>query len=226
MAVNKDRDAVLRLLPFGVGGIAGSFLLVNRLVTEGLTPAQSRSDVVGVILCAVMILIGLLWQRIQPKTPDAVVLVGKEGLEILPDLPEAVKIELAWASHLLLTNTATRSLSLYISGQTILRRGILANEGKVVLGPIIQRVIQTQKPIYLVNVSIYPGKIEFNYLPENVQGIICQPVGKDGVLILAANAPRSYTQQDEAWIAGIADKLAYTLNSDLELEGISLNSET
>jgi Cofactor assembly of complex C subunit B, CCB2/CCB4 len=226
MAVKKDRDAVLRLLPFGVGGIAGSFLLVNRLVTEGLTPAQSRSDVVGVILCAVMILIGLLWQRVQPKTPDAVILVGKEGLEISPDLPEVVKIELAWASHLLLTNTATRSLSLYVSGQTILRRGILADDGKVVPGPIVQRVIQTQKPVYLVNVKIYPGKIEFNYLPANVQGIICQPVGKDGVLILAANAPRSYTQQDEAWIAGIAEKLAYTLNSDLELEGISSNSET
>jgi hypothetical protein len=77
-------------------------------------------------------------------------------------------------------------------------------------------VLKTQKPIYLVDVKVYPGKIEFNYLPENVQGIVCQPMGAKGVLILAANAPRSYTRQDEAWIAGIADKLAYTLNSDLE----------
>jgi hypothetical protein len=30
-------------------------------------------------------------------------------------------------------------------------------------------------------------------------------------LILGANAPRSYTQQDENWVAGIADKLAVTL---------------
>jgi Cofactor assembly of complex C subunit B, CCB2/CCB4 len=216
MAVNTERDAVLRLLPFGVGGVAGTFLLVNRLVSEGLTPAQSRSDVVGVILCAVMVLIGLLWQRVQPRTPEVVVLVGKEGLEISANLSAAVQTELAWASHLLLTNTATRSISLYIDGQTILRRGILAEQGQVVPGPILERVLKTQKPIYLVNVKIYPGKIEFNYLPENVQGIICQPVGNQGVLILAANAPRSYTRQDEAWIAGIADKLAYTLNSDLE----------
>jgi Cofactor assembly of complex C subunit B, CCB2/CCB4 len=216
MAVNTERDAVLRLLPFGVGGVAGTFLLVNRLVSEGLTPAQSRSDVVGVILCAVMVLIGLLWQRVQPRTPEVVVLVGKEGLEISANLSAAVQTELAWASHLLLTNTATRSISLYIDGQTILRRGILAEQGQVVPGPILERVLKTQKPIYLVNVKIYPGKIEFNYLPENVQGIICQPVGSQGVLILAANAPRSYTRQDEAWIAGIADKLAYTLNSDLE----------
>jgi hypothetical protein len=57
--------------------------------------------------------------------------------------------------------------------------------------------------------------VEFNYLPENTQGIICQPIGEQGVLILGANAPRSYTQQDEIWIAGIADKLAHTfLDSD------------
>jgi Cofactor assembly of complex C subunit B, CCB2/CCB4 len=216
MAVKSDRDAVLRLLPFGVGGLAGSFLLVNRLLTEGLTPAQSRSDVVGVILCAVMVLIGLLWQRVQPKTPEAVTLVGTEGLEILPDLPEFIQAELAWASHLLLTNTATRSISLYMEGKTILRRGILAPARDVVPGPIVERVLKTQKPVYLVNVNIYPGKVEFSYLPENVQGIVCQPVGNDGVLILAANAPRSYTGQDEAWIAGIADKLAYTLNSELK----------
>jgi Cofactor assembly of complex C subunit B, CCB2/CCB4 len=31
-------------------------------------------------------------------------------------------------------------------------------------------------------------------------------------MILGANAPRSYTQQDEAWIAAIADKLSYSLS--------------
>ncbi|MFM7369454.1 MAG: cofactor assembly of complex C subunit B, partial [Sphaerospermopsis kisseleviana] len=39
------------------------------------------------------------------------------------------------------------------------------------------------------------------------------PIGKEGVLILGANAPRSYTKQDENWIAGIADKLAVTLSN-------------
>ncbi|MEL6882655.1 MAG: cofactor assembly of complex C subunit B, partial [Cyanobacteria bacterium J06607_10] len=48
---------------------------------------------------------------------------------------------------------------------------------------------------------------------KNTQGVICQPLGDVGVLLLGANAPRSYTQQDEAWIAGIADKLADSLHS-------------
>lgn len=206
----SNRDAILRLLPLGVGSIAGFLLLVNRLLTPELTSAQSRSDVVGVVLCAVMILVGLLWQRVQPRTPEAVLLIGEQGLELSPNLPLAFQTELAWSSHLLLTNTVTRSISVYLDGRTILRRGILAPQKEVVPGPILERVLKTQKPIYLVDLKVYPGRVEFNYLPENTQGVICQPIGTRGALILAAQAPRSYTGQDEAWIAGIADKLAAT----------------
>jgi Cofactor assembly of complex C subunit B, CCB2/CCB4 len=206
----SDRDAILRLLPLGAGSIAGFLLLVNRLLTPDLTSAQSRSDVVGVVLCAVMILVGLLWQRVQPRTPEAVLLIGEQGLELSPNLPLAFQTELAWSSHLLLTNTVTRSISVYLDGRTILRRGVLAPQKEVVPGPILERVLKTQKPVYLVDLKVYPGRVEFNYLPENTQGVICQPIGTRGVLILAAQAPRSYTGQDEAWIAGIADKLAAT----------------
>ena len=80
-------------------------------------------------------------------------------------------------------------------------------------GAIVQRVLSKGKPVYLVNLSLYPGKVEFDYLPENTQGVICQPIGEKGVLILGANAPRSYTKKDEKWIKGIADKLAVTFSS-------------
>jgi hypothetical protein len=123
---------------------------------------------------------------------------------------------LAWASHLLLTNTVTQSIVLWYGGRVLLRRGILGQTSEVKLGAIAQRVLTTQKPVYLVNLTLYPGKVEFDYLPENTQGVICQPIGTEGVLILGANAPRSYTKQDETWIAGIADKLELSLNQFLE----------
>jgi Cofactor assembly of complex C subunit B, CCB2/CCB4 len=211
-----DRDRWLRILPLAVGGLIGTSLMINRLYTSQLLPSQARSDIAGVIACAVLVLIGLLWQRVQPKMPESVILEGVEGMEMLSTIPESVQTELAWASHLLLTNTVTRSIVIYYQGQTVLRRGVLAPTALVVPGNIVERVLQTQKPIYLVNLKIYPGRIEFNYLPENTQGVICQPLGDQGVLILAANAPRSYTKQDEVWIAGIADKLAHTFStSDL-----------
>jgi hypothetical protein len=207
-----DTTYVLRLLPFLVGGLGGILLLVNRLLTAQITDSQARSDALGVIEGAVLILVGLLWQQIQARTPDIVTLIGETGLELAPELSLAAKTELAWASHLLLTNTATRSLVVYYDGATILRRGVLGQNPQVKPSAIVERVLTKGKPVYLVNLALYPGRVEFDYLPENTQGVICQPIANRGVLILGANAPRSYTKQDEKWIEGIADKLAVTLS--------------
>ena len=204
----------LRLLPLIVGGLAGTLLLLNRLGTVSLTSSQARSDALGIIEGAALLLIYFLWQQIQPEPPEKVELIGEQGFELDSSLSEATKTELAWASHLLLTNTVTRSLVLYYDKQTILRRGILGKTTQVEPGSIVTKTLEKQKPIYLVNLNLYPGKVEFNYLPENTQGLICQPIGDRGVLILGADAPRSYTKQDEAWIEGIADKLAITLGQE------------
>lgn len=227
-----DQNQVLRRLPIVVGALGGTLLFVNRVMTPELSSSQSRADALGVILSAVLILIGLLWQRIQPKIPESVTLEGEQGFDLSKSLPDDVRNELAWASHLLLTNTVTRSVIVHYAGQTLLRRGVLPPVDKksadekdadklgngrpdISPGTIVQRVLDKQSPIYLVNLSIYPGRIEFDYLPANTQGVICQPLGDRGVLILGANAPRSYTQQDEAWILGIAEKLSNTLQTQL-----------
>ena len=212
--MNKsDPNRILRLLPFFAGGLGGFLLLINRLFTAQITDSQARSDALGVIEGAVLILVGLLWQQIQARTPDTVDLIGETGLYLSPELSEAARTELAWASHLLLTNTVTRSLVVYYDGQTILRRGVLGKNPEVNPGTILERVLTKRKPVYLVNLNLYPGKVEFDYLPENTQGVICQPIGTQGVLILGANAPRSYTKKDEQWVEGIADKLGVTLNN-------------
>ncbi len=210
----SDPNRILRLLPLMVGGLGGTLLLINRLLTPELTSSQARSDAMGVLLSAVLILVGLLWQRVQPRSPEAVELIGEEGFELASDLSEEARTELAWASHLLLTNTPARSLLVYYQGQVLLRRGILGGKAEVTPGTILQRVLEKQKPVYLVNLNLYPGKIEFDYLPENTQALITQPIGKEGALMVAANAPRSYTKQDETWVEGIADKLSYTLSQE------------
>ncbi|MCU0552640.1 MAG: cofactor assembly of complex C subunit B [Leptolyngbya sp. Prado105] len=207
----SDPNRILRLLPIAVGSLGGILLFTNRILTPALTDSQARSDALGVILSAILILTGLLWQQIQPRTPDSVELIGEEGFDLDPDLPDALKTELAWASHILLTNTVTRSLIVLYRGKVLLRRGILSPVKAVKPGAILQRVLDKQKPIYLVALNVYPGKIEFDYLPANTQGVICQPIGKEGVLILGANAPRSYTKQDENWVSAIAEKLDNTL---------------
>jgi hypothetical protein len=215
--MTKDPNRIVRLVPLGAGGIAGTLLMLNRVLTPELTDSQARSDAVGVILTAVLILTGLLWQQVQPRKSDSVILEGEQGFELSPNLPDSLQTELAWASHLLLTNTVTRSILIYYQGQILLRRGILAPKAEVTPGAILDRVLTKQKAIYLVDTKVYPGRIEFDYLPANTQGIICQPLGTGGVMILGANAPRSYTKQDEIWIEGIADKLANSLDLALKI---------
>ena len=112
-----DQNYVLRQLPIVVGTIAGILLFTNRVLTPSLTDSQARSDALGVIISALLILTGLLWQRVQPRTPESVELVGEQGFELLPDLPDAVKTELAWATHLLLTNTVTKSIVVWHRGE-------------------------------------------------------------------------------------------------------------
>ncbi len=202
---------MLRYLPLAVGILGSGLLVLNRLTTPILTPNQSRSDVLGVILCTVLVLVSLLWQQVQPKLPDAVALVGEEQFELAETLPQHVKAELAWASRLLLTNTVTKSLVIWWDDRVLLRRGILPETLEFTIGAIVKRAMEKQKPVYLVQLSLYPGRVEFGYLPENTQGVIVQPMGDRGVMVLGANAPRSYTQQDERWIEAIADKLTYSL---------------
>jgi hypothetical protein len=214
--MQSDPNRILRLIPILAGSLGSILLLINRFTTPALTESQARSDVLGVILSGVLILVGLLWQQIQPRSPDAVTLIGEEGIEFAPNLPDTIKTELAWASHLVLTNTVTQSLVVYYKDKVLLRRGILGKNPQVIPGKILQRVLETQKPVYLVNLTLYPGKIEFDYLPINTQGVICQPLGNDGAIILGANIPRSYSKQDENWIEGIADKLTLTLQTELD----------
>jgi hypothetical protein len=204
---------MIRYLPLVVGCLGGLALMINRLLTLNITSSQSRSDALGVILSALLILVGLLWQQVQPKLPESVVLVGEEGFDLDPELAESVKTELAWASHTLLTNSVTKVIVIWHEGKTICRRGILGKVNQLNLGIIAQRVIKTQKPIYLVSLSIYPGRFEFDYLPENTQGVIVQPLGEKGVMVLGANAPRSYTKQDENWVSAIAAKISHSLEA-------------
>jgi hypothetical protein len=208
-----DSNHIVRQIPLVVGSLCGTLLMVNRLTTLDLTTTQSRSDALGIFMSAILILCGLLWQRIQPKMPDSVTLNGEVGIEIDSTLPDAVQVELAWASHSLLAHTPIKTLTVFWGDRTLMRRGILGGKPTVTLGTITERVLKTHKPIYLVDLKLYPGRVEFDYLPDNTQGVICQPLGSTGLLIVGTNAPRSFTQNDEDWITAIADKLSNSLET-------------
>lgn len=160
-----------------------------------------------------LILVFLLEQQIKPKLPESVVLQGSDRFFLAPELPESLKTELAWISHTLLTLTVTRSVVIWYNDRVLHLRGILPEKSMTTAGKLGQSVMTKQKPLYLVQLNLYPGKIEFDYLPGNTQSLILQPLGTEGLLVLGTDIPRSYTNQDEAWIKSLADKLSFSLNS-------------
>jgi hypothetical protein len=212
LRVKRDPNRWLRRLPL-VAGVLGSILLViNRLAfTPELLASQSRSDALGILLSAVLILTGLLWQQVQPRPPQAALLQGSPGCDWHPELSEREKLELAWASHTLLSTTAARTVVIWVEGRTLLQRGILASPGQLPsLQPqgTLQQVLKTGQPVYLGDLRFFPARAEFEgLLPAGSQAVLCQPIGQKGCLILGSDRPRSFSRQEQAWIAAIANKL-------------------
>jgi hypothetical protein len=209
----------IRRLPLMAGILGGSLLLINRLVfTSELINSQSRADALGVILSALLILTGLLWQQIQPLPPASTELQGDYQLRFQGEFTAPQRLELGWSSHSLLELTAARSLLILWQGEEILRRGTFpSGDSTLQPGSIVTRVQQTQRSVYLVDLKLYPARSEFTVVfPENTQAILCQPLQDHGVLILGADTPRSFSPRDQAWIAAIAEKLAQTLNMEEE----------
>jgi hypothetical protein len=72
--------------------------------------SQSRADVLGIVLSAVLLLTGLQWASLKAKPLAAVALDGTEVMFTEPDakLPSAAAKEMAWAWESLRANSRCR----------------------------------------------------------------------------------------------------------------------
>ena len=192
-------------------GIAGLILcVVNQLTAPDLSPALERAGVLASFLSVGLMLVAILWTRATPIAPERVPLQGEQGLQLDGDLPDSLRQELAWGSQMLLTATPAATVLLHWRGRTLLQRGVLG-PGQFTPGPITQRAWSTEKAIGLVNLKLYPGRDEFKALPEGIPALIVQPIGSDGVLLLAGWSPRCFSRSDETWLEGWSLKLRTAL---------------
>lgn len=196
-----------------VAGVLGLLLCVlNQLTAAELSPALERADVLASLLAVGLMLVAILWTRAVPLAPERVDLQGRQGLDLAVELPEALREDLAWGSQMLLTATPGASLLLHWRGQTLLRRGVLA-EAPFNPGPICARACSTGRAISLVNLALYPGREEFRGLPEAIPAVVVQPIGPEGVLLLAGWSPRCFSRSDEAWVEGWCLRLRTSLEA-------------
>lgn len=197
-------------LSAGISGLA--LCVANQLTAPELTPALERAGVLASFLAVGLMLVSILWTRATPVAPERVSLEGEQGLELVSDMPESLRQELAWGSQMLLTATPGATVLLYWRNRTLLQRGVLG-PGGFEPGPITQRAWATQKAIGLVNLKLYPGRDEFNALPAGIPALIVQPIGGEGVLLLAGWSPRCFSRSDEAWLEGWSRKLRTALEA-------------
>ena len=193
------------------GGVVGLVLTVinqaSGLPAQGaMAPALERAGVLASLLAVVLMLVGLLWERIEPVPPERVALQGREGLELAEALPDDVRRELGWGSQMLLTATPAATVLVLWRGRVLLRRGLLA-EGGFEPGAICQRAQEQGRAISLVDLRLYPGREEFAGLLAGLPAVLVQPIGREGLLLLGGWSARCFGRSDLAWVEGWARRL-------------------
>ncbi|GLC40788.1 hypothetical protein PLESTB_000022600 [Pleodorina starrii] len=211
-----------RALPLYAGGLGVASLLLNRALS-GIAPvvdassSQSRADVLGIVLSAVLLLTGLQWLSLKPRQIAAVDLDGTTVNYVDPGLkPNAALLrEFEWARDAMFKATRCKSLVLIYKGRNLFHYGYILRgrkPGEAAPGDICNDVMRNGRGNYLANLLLYPGRPEFTaFLPENTQGVVLQPVGEAGVLVAGTDTVRGFSRLDQAWLATIADKLEVSL---------------
>ena len=182
------------------------FQLINFISISEINPEIERAQVLAALSSIFIILIGLLFERIDTKSGEKVFLKGDNKFIYEKEIPKDLLDELAWGSQAILTSTAAASILINYKGKNILKRGIVS-PNDFSLGEICKRSIKDMKMISLVNTKFYPGKEEFDDFCPNLPSILIYPVKKDLIILIGGWSTRCFTKSDEKWIMNWIKKL-------------------
>jgi hypothetical protein len=193
--VARNQSAI-RAAPIWAGALGFASLLANRTLS-GVAPVvdagsgQSRADVLGILMSAVLLLSGLQWLALRGREPEAVDLGAStprvEWVDRSARLPPAAERELRWAWRALSSTARCSSLVLFLRGRCVAQfgaaapaaaSGVAAGDGAdggataaaaaappgaapARPGPVVQEAVSKGQGQYLANLVLYPGRGEF-----------------------------------------------------------------
>lgn len=210
----------------GVLGILG--ILANRLSVsiDYISDVQSRVDLLGIIGCAAVVLNAVSEQEIEIKERDAVPLVGyalKDPV-VEDSLDNQSKSILLWAIETLMNTTEITSVHIIDSDRVIGRGGVIGREDNMskstleIQGmPILMNAIMKSEELYLPDLQILPGKIEFSYLPINAQAVLIIPF-ENKAIVTATNKAKSLKIVDILRTRSVAEVIRQLSKSRVESE--------
>ena len=189
-----------------VGLILFILQIVNFISLDFITPSSERAQVLAAISSIIIILIGLLFNRINPASGLKAELKGDIKFIYDKNLPKDISEELAWGSEAILTATGAASILINKEGKNILRRGIFTDKD-FLPGETCKRALKEMKLISLVNLEFYPGRDEFNEFCPNIPSILIIPINKNSFILIGGWSTRCFTKSDEKWISKWSNKL-------------------
>ncbi|WP_392349240.1 cofactor assembly of complex C subunit B [Parasynechococcus sp.] len=196
--------------------------LVNAGTAQAISPELQRAEVIGGLAAVGLMLIAVLWTRANPRSAERQELPGEQGLILAEELDDAVRQELGWGSHMLLTATSAATVLVYWRGRVVLRRGLIA-DGSFEPGAISQRAMERESLVSMVKTALFPGRGEFDAVLPDLPAVVVAPIGPNGVVILGGWSERCFTRSDEIWLKGWIERLRTTLeqSSSLSLDSLS-----
>lgn len=212
----------LRALPLAVGGLGVLAIVVNRIFSQGAKAAadagfEGRAELLATALCAVLLLVGLQWLSVKPRALTQVEPIGKEIDWFDSKLPQAAREEIAWAWQAVQSCSRCRALVVLSQDACLAHLGVCKTDapaGSARIGVMCRSALKSSKANNLANLARYPGAYEFGtYLPVNTQSVLIQPIGEEGILVMASDYQRGFGRVDQIWAESLAQKLDSALEN-------------
>ncbi|KAI8559369.1 hypothetical protein RHMOL_Rhmol04G0168000 [Rhododendron molle] len=214
-------------LPRWIGYAFGSLLLLNHFAgSNSTTPAQLRSEALGLSLAGFSIVLPYLGKFLKGATPVDQVAVPDSAEQIFvmsQNIAENVKEDLAWGTYVLLRNTNSISVLILVQGALCVRGywNTPRDVSKVDALGWFQKQIQHIGFSDLKDTLYFPQCADseiWEILPKGIRSIIVQPVRQapkgdadqeeknEGFVLLASSMSYAYSNKDTAWIGAVANK--------------------
>ncbi|KAH6769325.1 chaperone [Perilla frutescens var. frutescens] len=215
-------------LPRYIGYAFGALLALNHFLgsDSSITPAQLRTEALGLSLASFSAVVPYLGKFLKGATPTAQKSIPEGAEQIFAmsqDISAHLKEDLAWGTYVLLRNT--NSISVLISVEDALCVRGYWNTPKDLSKESIPDWFQNQTQkigfsklkdaMYLQQSADSELK---EMVPVGTRSLLVQPIleahqlrsgqieKRKGFILLASRVDYAYTDKDKAWIAAIANK--------------------
>ncbi|KAL8552601.1 hypothetical protein ACS0TY_001333 [Phlomoides rotata] len=213
-------------LPRYIGYAFGALLVLNHFVASSITPAQLRTEALGLSLASFSAVVPYLGKFLKGATPTDQKSFPEGAEQIFAmsqDISDNLKEDLAWGTYVLLRNT--NSISVLISVEDgLCVRGYWNTPKDLSKEKVLDWFSKQTQTMGFSNLkdALYfqqAADSELNEMvPVGTRSLLVQPIleapeksssqaeKSQGFILLASSIDYAYTDKDKSWIAAIADK--------------------